>query len=87
MSIKSHTMKSIIRNVIRFQKWKWKQRKKVIGCYSDMINNRMKPIKREEDGSENVMKKNIDMMILRQLFITIRHIKGIFPINTGTAIL
>ena len=52
-----------------------------------MINNRMKPIKREEDGSRNVMKKNIDMMILRQLFIMIRHIKEIFPINTGTVIL
>ena len=45
------------------------------------------PIKREEDGSRNVMKKNIDMMILRQLFIMIRHIKEIFPINTGTVIL
>lgn len=70
-----------------FQRCKRKQRRRVIGCHSNMINKRMKPIKREEDGSRNVMKKNIDMMILRQLFITIRHIKGIFPINIGTVIL
>lgn len=70
-----------------FQRWKWKQRRRVIGCHSNMIKNRMKPIKREEDGSRNATKKNIDMMILRQLFIMIRHIKEIFPINTGTVIL